>query len=475
MVKKTIIIFLTLLIVLLSGCQNKTTDNYSSNTPEFIGEKQTIKSSENSLPDWIDDSVMYEVNIRQYTPEGTFEAFEEHLPRLKDLGVEILWFMPIHQISLEKRNGTLGSYYSVQSYYSVNPEFGTVADWTHLVDTAKSMGFRIFMDIVFNHTGWDNPWMTEHPEYYTKINGNFIHPSGTDWYDVAELNTANDDLITALGDILVFWVQEFDIDGFRCDYASGLEKSTWDTLRGRVESVKPDIFFLAEDNSRYDWFNIFNANYGGWDLLSHLTNIYRGYEDKDDLINYLKLANGRYLEGTFPLNFVTNHDINSWNGTIKTRLGNGSDLMTMLSFTLPGMPLIYSGQESTDERMLEFFEKDLVSWNGYDYQDELEYLVDLKLNHQALYNDNFTNSTDFLFTDESDILAFVRYDLEADDYVLVIANLSNKSITSTVHMNKYLGQWIDQFDNELYLDEYHEFSLGAFEYVVYSHNLGNIS
>lgn len=466
--KKILILFLVIFSFLLFGCHNKTTDNHSSNSPVFIGEKQTIKSSENPLPDWIDDSVMYEVNIRQYTEEGTFEAFEAHLPRLKDLGVEVLWFMPIHQISLEKRNGTLGSYYSIQNYYSINPEFGTVADWTHLVDTAKSMGFRIVMDIVFNHTGWDNPWMIEHPEYYTKINGNFTHPSGTDWYDVAELNTANADLITALGDILVFWVEEFDIDGFRLDYASGIEKSTWNTLRQRVESVKPDIFFLAEDNSWYDWFNIFNANYGGWDLLGHLVNIYRGYEDNDDLIDYLKLANGRYLVGTFPLNFVTNHDINSWNGTIKTRLGNSADLMTMLTFTLPGMPLLYSGQESTDEVMLEFFEKDLISWNDYDYQDKLECLVDLKINHQALYNDNFTNSTDFLYTDESEIFAFVRFDLEANDFVLVIANMSGKTISSTIHLNKYLGLWLDSSENEVYLDEYQTITLNSYEYNLYT-------
>lgn len=466
--KKIYILYIFMSLLMLTSCSTEDPYVFSSHLPTYIGDNQNISTSTISMPNWMNDSVMYEVNFRQYSKEGTFRAFESNLPRLKELGVEILWFMPIHEISLVNRIGTLGSYYSIKDYYGVNPEFGTLEDYRHLVQSAKDMGFKIVMDIVFNHTGWDHDWISDHPEYYLHVNGEITHPIGTTWYDVAELDTSRSDTIQALGDVLYFWIHDFDIDGFRCDFASGVEKSTWETLRSRVASLKEDIFFLAEDNTRYDWFDTFNANYGGWDLLAHLQSIYQRNEQVVDLINYLKLANQRYPDGAFPLNFMTNHDMNSWEGTIESRFGESKSLMTMLTFTLPGMPLIYSGQESSSEHMLQFFEKDQINWNQYDDQPFFESLIDLKVNHEALYNDNFTNSTDFLYVNDPDILAFVRFDEASDDYVFVVANLSSYTITQTVEMNSYMDYWTDFSGNQVKLEEYQTFILEGYQYLIFT-------
>ena len=444
-----------------------TTTERSIVSPDFIGSDTEIVSPFISIPEWMNDSVMYEVNFRQYTEEGTFDAFREQLPRLQELGVEVLWFMPIHEISITNRNGSLGSYYSITDYYSINHEFGNLQDFQELVTEAKSMGFRIIMDIVFDHTGWDSLWITNHPEYYIQQNGQIVIPRGTNWTDVAELDTSRSDVIEELSNVLTYWVSEFDIDGFRCDFASGVEKSTWEALRDSVTELNPEIFFLAEDDSIYSWFDTFNANYGGWSLLGYLQNVYSGGYTKANLISYLKQANTKYPNGTFPLNFITNHDINSWDNTIVGRFGNSADLMTMLTFTLPGMPLIYSGQESSLEHQLAFFDKDLIVWNNYDKQDFLQTLVSLKKNHEALFNNNFTDSTDFLYNNHSRLLSFVRFDTVNNDYVMVIANLSASTITRDVHIDKYFGDWNNYETGEsITLEVINEFSLSPYSYII---------
>lgn len=485
--KKTLSILLIFSLFLLGSCTSTTSTTILSSTtslttssetttsttvavisPDSIG-TNSLTSSSLVLPDWIDDAVMYEVNVRQYTEEGTFAAFQEALPRLQELGVEVLWFMPIHEISWTHRIGTLGSYYAITDYDSINPEFGTLEDFHNLVSEAKSLGFKIVMDIVFDHTGWDSPWITEHPEYYIQVNGEIVIPRGTNWQDVAELDTSRQDVITELGNVLSYWASEFGIDGFRCDFASGVEASTWEVLRAQVEAINPEIFFLAEDDSIYSWFDTFNANYGGWSLLTNLQNVYHGTATKWTLINYLKQANAKYPEGAFSLNFITNHDINSWDGTIESRLGSSADVMTMLTFTLPGMPLIYSGQESSLEHPLAFFDKDLITWNGYDLQPFLEGFVNLKKTHEALYNTNFSNSTDFLYNANSKLLSYVRFDVMSGDQVLVLANLSSTTVTTSIHFDTYSGVWTNYETNEqVAFDPIDSVSVPGYGFVIYT-------
>lgn len=436
--------------------------------PYYIGHTSDPGETTLQIPSWIDDAVMYEVNIRQYTEEGTIEAFIEHLPRLQELGVEILWFMPLHPISLEKRIDDLGSYYAVQDFYDINPEFGSLDDFITLVDTAHEMGFKVIMDMVFNHTGWDHSWITDHPEWYTTSNGEIIHPPGTNWLDVADLNFSNDALVEELGKILTYWVDDYHIDGFRFDYAAGVPKSVWNSLRHDVETIKPDTFFLAEDNSRFDWFHIFHSNYGGWTLLHHLEGMYNNTSSIDDLEDYLRSSNGNYLLGTFPLNFTTNHDINSWEGTHEERLGESYPLMSMLTFTLPGMPLLYSGQESSNEHSLAFFTKDQINWNGYAKQAFYEDLIDLKQENDSLYNDNASNSLYFVHSDHAGVFSFIRTRDGSTNQILVIANMTDQPLTAKIHLGEFAATWYNHTENrEQTLHRIEEISLQAYSYHIF--------
>jgi glycosidase len=441
--------------------------NITTEDPYFIGNILDPGESPLILPDWIDDAVMYEVNLRQYSEEGTIDAFMEDLPRLQELGVEILWFMPIHPISLERRIDDLGSYYAVQDFYDINPEFGTLEDFEELVDTAHQMGFKVVMDIVFNHTGWDHDWITDHPDWYTQSEGVIVHPPGTNWLDVADLNHRNTALVTELAKIARYWVEEYDVDGYRFDYASGVPKGVWNTIREEVELVKEDVFFLAEDNSRFDWFDIFNSNYGGWALLHYLTGIYNNTSSIDDLEYYLKSTNRDYLVGSFPLNFTTNHDINSWEGTHEERLGESYFMMSMLTFTLPGMPLLYSGQESSVEHRLQFFTKDEINWNNYDNQSVFESFIDLKQENPALFNDNSSNSLYFVHSEDDGLFSFLRTREDSSNQVLVVANMTNEPITSLVHVGDFAGTWYNEDGVEMELHRIEEVELGAYDYLIF--------
>ena len=267
------------------------------------------------VPEWSDNATMYEVNIRQYTKEGTFEAFSEHLPRLQKMGVKILWFMPVHPISKVKRNGVLGSYYSVADYYETNPEFGTKEDFKRLVDQCHEMGFKVIMDWVANHTGWDNEWIKKHPEWYTKNDkGEIVYPET--WQDVADLNYNNKSMQKAMLKAMTYWVKEFDVDGFRCDYAGGVPYEFWEKARKKLEKIKP-VYMLAEDNSSMALLKYaFNSNYG-WSLYNDLNSIAKGSKKAESLKSYFLSTIKTYPDGTYPLHFIDNHDENSWNGTVE--------------------------------------------------------------------------------------------------------------------------------------------------------------
>ena len=281
MVIKARIVFSVLLVtILLCSCQTKEQEtmelreennvkNEQSADAFFTGKqvKERLAVSQTKVPAWSKNSVIYEVNVRQYTHEGTFKAFEAHLPRLKDLGVDILWFMPIHPISEIERKGTLGSYYAVQDYKAINPEFGTLDDFKALVETAHDMGFKILLDIVANHTGWDNDWINNDGWYTTNSEGEIVSPSGqgTTWPDVAELNYDNHEMRAEMIEVMKFWIEEIGVDGYRADYANGVPVDFWEAVRKELDEIK-EVYMLAEDNKVYELLeHAFNSNYG-WDL-----------------------------------------------------------------------------------------------------------------------------------------------------------------------------------------------------------------
>ncbi len=224
----------------------------------------TAYNSNSVLPTWANNATIYEVNIRQYTEAGTFKAFEAHLPRLQKLGVKILWLMPIHPISELKRNGSLGSPYAVANYKGINPEFGNEADFKSLVNKAHSLGFKVILDWVANHSGWDNPWIANKSWYHTDGSGNIVAPNN-DWLDVAWLNYKNQDMRRAMIDAMGYWVKTFDVDGFRADVAAGVPTDFWKQANTQLQAIKP-LFMLAEDQSVQSLLDdAFIANYN-WEL-----------------------------------------------------------------------------------------------------------------------------------------------------------------------------------------------------------------
>lgn len=326
-------------------------------------------------PEWSRDAVIYEVNVRQFTPEGTFNAFAKELPRLHDLGVDILWIMPIHPISQKNRKGELGSYYAVADYKDVNPEFGNLDDFKALVKEAHNLGMKVIIDWVPNHSGCDNPWVEQHPEYYARnAEGEMFGPY--DWTDVYKFDYSNPGMREAMTDAMSFWVREADVEGFRCDVAGEVPVDFWNALRPKLENLKPDIFMLAEASQpdleehafdmAYNWpmkdlFNRVAARAGQYTYVAPGADhprVPRSAKPAEILALDKKQRSGQYPIGSYMMNMITNHDLNSWEGTEFKRLGNLADAFAVLTYTLPGMPLIYTGQEVGMDRPFEFFVKD---------------------------------------------------------------------------------------------------------------------
>lgn len=378
-------------------------------------------------PEWTKDAVIYEVNVRQYTKEGTFNAFSEHLQTLKDAGINTLWFMPIHPISEKKRSGTLGSYYSITDYRAVNPEFGTAEDFKALVDKAHEMGMKVMMDWVANHTGWDCAWITEHPEWYTQdILGTIISPEGMGWPDVADLNYDNMEMREEMIACMKYWITEYDIDGFRCDYATGVPQDFWETAREDLDKVKP-IYMLAEDELKKELLEkAFDVNYN-WNLYDAMIGVAKDAKKANILKIYIP---DNYPDGTYTLNFMDNHDKNSYERTIMEAFGPETmPIMFSFLYTIPGVPLIYTGDEIGLDHAIAFMEKDPIDWNSseYDYRPLLAELSAIRSENPALYSGNYGGAINYYDLDNKNMFVFYR---EMDGNVVkCIFNLSKREQT----------------------------------------------
>ena len=380
-------------------------------------------NSNSILPSWANSATIYEVNIRQYTEAGTFKAFEANLPRLQKLGVKILWLMPIHPISELKRNGSLGSPYAVANYKGINPEFGNETDFKSLVTKAHALGFKVILDWVANHSGWDNPWTANKSWYHTDADGNIVPPN-SDWLDVAWLNYKNQDMRKAMIDAMSYWVKTFDIDGFRADVAAGVPTDFWKAANTQLQAIKP-LFMLAEDQSSTSLLDdAFIANYN-WELKDLLKAIADGSKDRTvfDAVAANQVFN--YPTRSFPMNFITNHDENSWSGTEFERLGDAVSAMAALTFTYPGMPLIYSGQEVGNTKRLAFFEKDLIPGITVANATTAFYtkLVSLKSKNSALWN-NSKAKLDPTPGNNNSVIAYSR--VAGTSRVITVINASDK-------------------------------------------------
>ncbi len=310
--------------------------------------------------EWMQQTNVYEVNVRQYTPEGTFNAFALHLPRLKNMGVQTLWFMPITPIAQKNIKGTIGSPYACADYASINPEFGTLDDFKNLVAKAQGIGFKIIIDWVANHTGWDHVWTVDHPDWYKKdgATGDFKRASGMD--DIIELDFSNQAMRTAMIDAMRFWVVECGIDGFRCDLAFWVQLDFWVEAKNELEKTKK-LFWLAEADSidHPDYMQVFDASYT-WAWMHKTEAFCKQQFSFNDLLHLLH----QYLHTPgMKAWFTSNHDENSWNGTEYEKYGYLAKALAVFSCTWPGIPLIYSGQELPNNKRLAFFDKDEIEWS----------------------------------------------------------------------------------------------------------------
>lgn len=448
-------LFLAIAVIALTGYSCKQKPQAVTNEPQ---EKCTVQH-----PDWTRNAVIYEVNVRQYTKEGTFAAFEQHLPRLKELGVDVLWFMPIHPISEKNRKGTLGSYYAVKDYKGINPEYGTKEDFKRLVDKAHEAGFKVILDWVANHTGCDNVWLSDHPDWYVKDEaGNPKSPY--DWTDTYELNYDNKDMRAAMTDALKYWVTDFNIDGYRCDMAHEVPTDFWNDVRPALDSIKP-VFMLAESEN-YDLLeHAFDANYS-WELMHMMSDVNKGTKTAEDIQAYVQKLDSLMCPDGYKMNFLTNHDENSWNGTEFERYGKGVETFAVLTYTLNGMPMIYTGQEVGLKKRLSFFEKDMVpSWTANATTAFYKKLNELKHTHPALRAGEIGGKLRFYTSSAGkDILIYSRE--AAGKEIMVMLNLSGKNVTyqSNDALNRddyvdyFSGKKVDKLPNTLKAWEYRVFT-----------------
>lgn len=367
---------------------------------------------------WLERSNIYEVNIRQYTAEGTFSAFLEHLPRLNKMGVQILWLMPVTPISKEMRIGSLGSYYACSSYTKVNPEFGTLDDFKMMVKEIHRNGMKVILDWVANHTGWDHEWTREHPDWYKKDEyGNFKDFHG--WTDVIDLDYTSADMRAEMIESMEYWIKECDVDGFRCDMAHLVPLQFWETARVHCDNLKP-LLWLAECEVP-EYGRVFDLTYA-WEWMHVTEKIVKQVASIKQMREVLDKYEDQYPPGALKLFFTSNHDENSWNGTEYEKYGPAAKAFAVLSCTwVRGIPLVYSGQELPNNKRIKFFDKDQIEWQtGITLQDFYQSLFQIRSTNPAF---NFSSETFILTTGAEDkIFAFLN--VKNDDKVLVLLNLS---------------------------------------------------
>ncbi|MFK5880333.1 MAG: alpha-amylase family glycosyl hydrolase [Flavobacteriaceae bacterium] len=438
------IIILVLGLTLLISCQKQ----------EKKSEEKAIEIA--AINDKVfETAVIYEVNIRQYSKEGSFDAFTKDIPQLRELGVKIIWMMPVFPISETKRKATggdfaslivdeaerkkaLGSYYAVSDFTKVNPEFGTIEDFRALVKTAHDNGIYVILDWVPNHTGWDHTWLKTNPEFYTKnTEGEITDPLNEDgtpvgWADVADLNYDNAELRVEMVKDMSYWIAKENIDGFRCDVAGSVPTNFWEEAIPKLRSQK-DIFMLAEawepELLKGDLFDMAYA----WDGHHEMNSIAKGEKKANDWNTYMQKRFADYEANDMLMNFITNHDENSWNGTVEERMGDASEVMLALAYMAPGMPLIYSGQEYGMSHRLKFFEKDEIPKIKGTTWENLKKLGALKNENVALNGGKNSATYKNIPVDNENILVFER--AKSGKKVVFIGNLSDAPINFTLNEN----------------------------------------
>jgi 1,4-alpha-glucan branching enzyme len=465
------------------GCKTET-------KKETVEVENTIEEIAPITDSILESAVIYEANIRQYSPEGTFEAFTRDIPQLKELGVKIIWLMPVFPISEVKRKAFgdkmvediedpkerekyLGSYYAVSDFRKINPEYGNLDDFRKLLKTAHDNDMYVILDWVPNHTGWDHVWITEHPDFYTKNSeGEITDPLNDDgtpvgWEDVADLDYNNMAMREAMINDMLYWVKEEGIDGFRCDMAGMVPTEFWAKAIPRLRAEK-DIFMLAEgDKPELTRNNMFEMAYG-WEVHHLLNAIAKGEKNVSDFDDYMVRSREKWANGGFLMNFLTNHDENSWAGSVPERMGDASEAMLALTYCMPGMPLIYSGQEYDLDHRLKFFEKDSIPKKKGKAWPVMVKLGQLKNSNPAISGAKEPGTyARIAASDMGRVLAFRRNKAESE--VIYIANFSDQATEFSLdiegdYRNAMTGETV-QLSNGIM----HKF--GPWQYLILEKNL----
>lgn len=455
--KKNLLLILTIIFAL-----------FSCTGTRYIPQNTGASATAFEHVKWSKQSNVYEVNLRQYTKSGTIKEFQKSLPRLKEMGVEILWFMPITPIGLEDRKGDsseLGSYYAVKNYTEVNPEFGTMADWKELVKEAHTQGFKVITDWVANHSSPDNPWVKNHPNFYKKDStGKIISPF--DWTDTRKLDYTDRELRDSMIAAMKFWITETNIDGFRCDVAEEVPTDFWLECITELKKLK-DVFMLAEGENPALHYAGFDATYA-WTLMGPMADVYSGKKPLSYLDSVINHNMTIFPVNAYRLYFTTNHDENSWNGTEFEKYGDAYRAFAVFVQTMyQSIPLIYSGQEIPNKKRLKFFVKDPIEWTGYKEAPFYETLLHLRKNNSALA----ASSSYKRLTTSNDAAIFAYLRQDGKKQVLVVLNLSKNPQQITISDPVIYGKATNVFNKATEtIGANHPFTLSPWGYAVYDYN-----
>ena len=418
---------------------------------------------------WAYDATIYELNTRQATEEGTFAAAEALLPEIKESGVDIIWIMPIQQIGVLERKGTLGSYYAITDYCKFNPEFGTRADFESFLAKAHELGLKVILDWVANHTAPDSEWTKNDGWHYRDSLGNLMVQY--DWTDISKLNYDNQDMRAAMKQAMHWWMDTIGIDGFRCDVAGEVPTDFWNDVMAEIRVKHPDMFTLAEDEAEaQDLTESAFDMYYGWELHHLMNGVAQGKKTVEDLWGYFAKVDTTIRKEAIRMNFTSNHDENSWNGTEFERMGDATDLFAAFTYVVPGMPMIYTGQMSGNHHRLEFFEKDVIDRVENAPQKALyKGLNDLRAANRALWSNEKGADMVRLTADNDKVFACVRTKScpkHGDNTVIAIMNMSAEPQTVTLDLTNLEGEYNCLCGKTMAVEANQTFELTPWKYII---------
>ena len=421
-------------------------------------------------PKFAYNATIFELNTRQLTPEGTFAAAEAELPKLKEMGVDIIWIMPLQPIGKLTRKGTLGSYYSIIDYCEFNPEFGTREDFEHFLAKAHELGMKVILDWVANHTAPDSEWTKNEGWHYRDEDGNLMVQY--DWTDISKLNYDNEDMRAAMKEAMHFWMDEIGIDGFRCDVAGEVPTDFWNDAMGELRQTHPDMFTLAEDEDKaFELCESAFDMYYGWTLHHLMNGVAQGTKSVQDLWDYFAKADTTVEDYAIRMNFISNHDENSWSGDEYERMGAAVQALTAFTYVIPGMPLIYTGQEYGNHHRLEFFEKDCIDRDDNCPMRPLyKRLNDMREQNPALHSPELGAKMVRLATDNDKVFACARQAFlpccKKTNTVVSIINMSGSKQQVTVNADRFAGEYDDFNDEEITLAASYAITLQPWQFVI---------